>query len=110
MTQAIAMVKAICSPRHYRYWTLAPSLYLVVVLSMAGYFLVLGASAALDRLADMAMAWKGKGYGGLGAMLVILTNERWVWIAPVVVVLAIYVNVIFQPGHTDSGPLMYALF
>jgi len=110
MTQAFAMVKAIASPRDYHHWTLEPSLYLVVVLPMAGYFAAIGASAALDRLGEAAMAWKGRDYSGLGATIALFTNERWVWIAPVVVVLAIYLSLFFQPGHTDTGPVMYALF
>jgi alginate O-acetyltransferase complex protein AlgI len=110
MTQAFAMVKAITSPHDYQYWTLAPSLYLVGVLPGVGYFAVIGASAALDRLGEIVTAWKGKGYRALGASIALLTNERWVWIAPVVVVLAIYLSVVFQPGHPDTGPVMYALF
>jgi alginate O-acetyltransferase complex protein AlgI len=110
MTQAFAMVKAITSSRDYQYWTLTPSLYLVGVLPGVGYFAVIGVSAALDRLGEVATAWRGKGYRALGATIALLTNERWVWIAPVVVVLAIYLSVVFQPGHADTGPVMYALF
>ena len=39
-----------------------------------------------------------------------LARERWVWITPVVVVLALYLSVIFQPGQAETGPVMYALF
>jgi hypothetical protein len=37
-------------------------------------------------------------------------DERWVWITPVVVVMALYLSVIFQPGQAETGPVMYALF
>jgi hypothetical protein len=39
-----------------------------------------------------------------------LARERWVWITPVVLVLALYLSVIFQPGQAETGPVMYALF
>jgi hypothetical protein len=39
-----------------------------------------------------------------------LADQRWVWIAPAVLVLGLYLSVIFQPGQAETGPVMYALF
>jgi hypothetical protein len=40
----------------------------------------------------------------------VIAENRWVWLAPVVIVLAIYLSVVFQPGHAETGAVMYALF
>jgi hypothetical protein len=75
----------------------------MTILAAAGYFAVIGGGMLLDRLAETAPSvWAN--------LLGPLANERWVWIAPVVVVLALYLSVIFQPGHAETGPVMYALF
>ena len=46
----------------------------------------------------------------LTSIFATLARERWVWITPVVVVAALYLSVMFQPGHAETGPVMYALF
>jgi len=101
--QAIAMLKAMASLRSYRHFTLDHSFYVMTLLAAVGYFAVIGAGALLDRLSKPAP-------GRLRTILATLARERWVWITPVVVVLALYLSVIFQPGQAETGPVMYALF
>jgi hypothetical protein len=73
----------------------------------------------LDRLAESATAWAKKAWGKkgrgvlqdrVGNFLRAVADDRWVWIAPAVIVLALYLNVIFRPGQAETGPVMYALF
>ena len=108
--QAFAMLKAIASPQTYRRLTLDHSFYVMTFLAAAGYFAVIGGSVLLDRLGDTARNRKEIAPSGLGTLLGVLANERWVWITPAVLVLALYLSVIFQPGHAETGPAMYALF
>jgi len=83
-------------------------------LAAAGYFAVIGGTVLLDRLAEIGRKWEESATGGLvkwfGSAFGILADNRWVWITPVVVVLALYLSVMFKPGHAESGPVMYALF
>jgi hypothetical protein len=107
--QAFAMLKVIASPQTYRHLTLDRSFYVMTFLAAAGYFAVIGGSVLLDRLGEAARNRKEIA-PGLGTVLGALANERWVWITPVILVLALYLSVIFQPGHAETGPVMYALF
>jgi hypothetical protein len=90
------------------------SFYAMTLLAVIGYFAVIGAGALLDRLGEAARNWTETATGTIqhlfGALVGALTSERWVWITPVVLVLALYLSVIFQPGQSDTGPVMYALF
>jgi alginate O-acetyltransferase complex protein AlgI len=112
--QAFAMLGAIVSPRAYRHVTLDHSFYLMTFLAAAGYFAVIGAGELLDRLGKAARGWGETAQGTrktlFANLLGSLANERWVWITPVVIVAAVYLSVIFQPGHADTSPVMYALF
>src|SRR5208283_1423158 len=94
--QAFAMLKALAALHTYRHLTLDHSFYLMTFLAAAGYFAVIGGGALLDRLEETALGT--------------LARERWVWITPLVLVLALYLSVIFQPGQAETGPVMYALF
>jgi hypothetical protein len=79
----------------------------MTVVASVGYFAVVGGGALLDRLAERSQETGGgwlRNFGGL------IATERWVWITPIVVVAALYLSVMFQPGHADTGPVMYALF
>ena len=112
--QAFAMLKAIASPHSYRHLALDHSLYLMTFLAAAGYFAVIGAGELLNRLGELARAWARNAPNPLRARLAhllgILADERWVWITPAVLVLALYLSVIFTPGQAETGPVMYALF
>ena len=101
--QAASILKAMASLRSYRHLTLDHSFYVMTLLAAVGYFAVIGAGALLDRLSEPAP-------GRLRSLLATLARERWVWITPAVVVLALYLSVIFQPGQAETGPVMYALF
>jgi putative exporter of polyketide antibiotics len=104
----MGMMSAIASVGSYGHLTLAPSLYLMTLLAAVGYFAVIGAGELLNRVGDSTK----KSANGNGWQIVVTTfaKERWVWIAPLVVILTIYLSVIFQPGHAETGPVMYALF
>jgi D-alanyl-lipoteichoic acid acyltransferase DltB (MBOAT superfamily) len=116
--QAFAMLKAMVSLHSYRHPTLDHSFYAMTFVAAAGYFAVIGGGAVLDRVGEAAQrrreSDRGRPRTGLGSALLTLlgtlANERWVWIAPMVIVLALYLSVIFQPGHAETGPVMYALF
>jgi alginate O-acetyltransferase complex protein AlgI len=107
LQQAGAMLRALGSLHSYRHLTLDRSFYVMTLLAALGYFAVIGAGALLDRLSDTA---PGALQTFLGNVMATLARERWVWIAPVVVVLVIYLSVVFQPGQAETGPVMYALF
>jgi alginate O-acetyltransferase complex protein AlgI len=114
MRQAFAMLKAIASPSTYGHLTLDHSLYFMTFLAAAGYFAVIGAAELLDRLGDSARGWVQRATSRmevrLATLVAALADERWVWITPAVLVLALYLSVIFQPGRAETGPVMYALF
>jgi D-alanyl-lipoteichoic acid acyltransferase DltB (MBOAT superfamily) len=112
--QSFAMLKALASLNSYRHLTLDHSFYVMTLLAFLGYFAVIGAGALLDRLAEATRARTETANGALqraiATILRTLARERWVWITPVVVVLALYLSVIFHPGQAETGPVMYALF
>jgi alginate O-acetyltransferase complex protein AlgI len=112
--QAFGMLKAIASPSTYGHLTLDHSLYFMTFVASVGYFAVIGAAELLDRVGDSARRWARSTPSALQRHLatftVSLADERWVWVAPAVLVLALYLSVIFQPGQAETGPVMYALF
>ncbi|MFZ0772506.1 MAG: MBOAT family O-acyltransferase [Candidatus Sulfotelmatobacter sp.] len=116
--QAFAMLKAMVSLSTYRHPTLDHSLYLMTLIAAAGYFVVIGGGALLDRLGESVRRREERPMGAqrtelgkvLGTLLRTLADERWVWITPVILVITLYLSVIFQPGHAETGPVMYALF
>jgi D-alanyl-lipoteichoic acid acyltransferase DltB (MBOAT superfamily) len=110
--QAFAMLKAMASLRGYGHLTLDHSFYVMTFLAAAGYFAVIGAGELLDYLNELSSRESSRGaFGVLFANTIgALARERWVWITPVVVVLALYMSVIFHPGQAETGPVMYALF
>jgi alginate O-acetyltransferase complex protein AlgI len=107
LQQASGMLKAIASIHSYRRLTLDHSFYFMTLVAATGYFAVIGAANLLDRVGDSA---REKAWGVLRTLFRALAKERWVWIAPIVLVLTLYLSVIFQPGHAETGPVMYALF
>jgi alginate O-acetyltransferase complex protein AlgI len=114
MRQAFAMLMAVASIPTYRHLTLDHSFYVMTLLAAVGYFSVIGAGALLDRLGEAARGWTqtatSRVQTALGNLLGTLTNERWVWITPLVIVMALYLSVVFHPGPAETGPVMYALF
>jgi alginate O-acetyltransferase complex protein AlgI len=108
--QALAMLKAIFTPRSYRHLNLDHSFYVMTLAAAVGYFAAIGADTLLDRLSQSAHEREQTGPSLWPRLVGFMTDARWVWIAPVVIVLALYLNVIFQPGQAETGPVMYALF
>ncbi len=109
--QAFAMFQAIASPHSYSSPTLDYSFYLMTLLVAVGYFAVIGASQLLDYLGQRGLSGARPGLESVFARAIgALARERWVWITPLVIVLAVYLSVIFQPGQFQTGPVMYALF
>lgn len=106
--QAFRMLKAIASPRTYGHLTLDHSLFFITLLAAVGYFVVIGCGELLNHVAKSA-DWRGNP-NALRNLLATVAEERWVWIAPLVLVLTLYLSVIFQPGRAETGPVMYALF
>jgi alginate O-acetyltransferase complex protein AlgI len=106
VAQALSMLKTITSLHSYRHLTLDHSFYVMTLLAAVGYFAVIGSGALLDRLGENSSSSLSLWLRWVG----IFARERWVWIAPIVVVLALYLSVIFQPGQAETGPVMYALF
>jgi hypothetical protein len=107
--QALGMLRAIATLHSYRHPTLDKSLYLMTFLAAAGYFAVVAGAALLDRLEKFVCRDDGR-RSWWRVLLSAFVQERWVWIAPIVVVLTLYLSVIFQPGHAQTGPVMYGLF
>ena len=105
--QAFGMLKAMATLRSYRHLTLDHSFYVMVLAAAAGYFAVIGGSMLLDHLSAAAHEQAPSRTANL---LSLVADDRWVWIVPVVVVSALYLSAIFQPGHAETGPVMYALF
>lgn len=112
--QAFGMLHAIVSPRAYLHATLDHSLYVMTFLAAVGYFAVIACGELLDRLGELAQGWTVNAPGALrswlGSSIRTLADERWVWITPIVFLLALYLSVIFQPGKAETSPIMYALF
>ena len=127
--QAFAMLKAVASLRTYRHLTLDHSFYVMTLVASVGYFAVIGAGMLLDRLGQYAQSGKDEARKAATrkhdaprddprkkptprwvSFLGLLANERWVWITPIVIVSALYLSVIFHPGQSETGPVMYALF
>jgi alginate O-acetyltransferase complex protein AlgI len=114
LAQALAMLRAIVSLHSYGHRTLQFSFYAMTLSAFFGYFIVIGAGELLDRVGESAREWPRRTTGTLqihlGSFFGALADERWVWLAPSVLVLMLYLSVIFQPGHSEAGPVMYALF
>jgi len=107
--QAFGMLRAVVSPRAYHHPILDRSLYFMTFVAAAGYFAVVAGSALLDRLGEFVRRQQGAPTGWR-RLLNAVVQDRWVWITPVVLVLALYLSVIFQPGKAQTGPVMYGLF
>jgi D-alanyl-lipoteichoic acid acyltransferase DltB (MBOAT superfamily) len=110
--QAFAMLKAMASLGSYRHLTFDHSFYVMTFLAAAGYFVVIGAGELLDRLNEVGLRESSRGplRAFFANAIGTLARERWVWITPAVVVLALYLSVMFHPGQAETGPVMYALF
>ena len=104
-SQAWAMLSSVFSAKSYFYRALPDSMYLLVATIAAGYFACFAIGKLLDRLA-------AKTYSSPRSQAIAeaITENRWVWIAPLAVIVAVYVFAIAQPGQTVTSPMLYRLF
>jgi len=106
LIQARAMLRAVFSPRAYAGSRLPHIYYVMVGLFVIGYFAVTAGNAGLD--------WVSERYGFSGntvskSFLAMLMTERWVWVGPLMAVLALYVSAMLKvPAST--APTMYRVF
>jgi alginate O-acetyltransferase complex protein AlgI len=104
-SQAWTMFSAAFSAKSYFYRALPDSMYLLVISISVGYFACLSASRLLDRLGTVTFSspqWQ--------AVAATIAGERWVWITPLAIIVALYVFVIAGPGQVASPPMLYRLF
>jgi alginate O-acetyltransferase complex protein AlgI len=104
-SEAWIMLSSVFSAKSYFYRALPDSIYLLVAAVMVCYFACLGVASFLDRLA--AVASRSPQYPAIIGMI---ARDRWVWIAPLAVIVAVYVFVLAQPGQTITQPMLYRLF
>ncbi|HXO04727.1 MAG TPA: MBOAT family O-acyltransferase [Candidatus Sulfotelmatobacter sp.] len=104
-SQAWEMFSSVFSVKSYFYRALPDSMYLLVITVMVGYFGCMGAGRLLDRLAAASFSTPRR-----QVIAEMISKERWVWIAPLAVIVAAYVFVLVQPGQTVTSPMLYRLF
>jgi alginate O-acetyltransferase complex protein AlgI len=104
-SQAREMLSSIISAKSYFYHALPDSMYLLVIIIMVGYFGCIGAGRLLDRLAAASFSTPRR-----QAIAGMISDERWVWIAPLAIIVAIYAFALVQPGQTVTSPMLYRLF
>jgi alginate O-acetyltransferase complex protein AlgI len=109
---AMAMVKTALSPSKLHVIHVPRSTYLLVVYSAVGYFAALGAGALLDWMEARAAERDGVGgVSGTAALVRTFCAERWVWVAPLTAVIAIYAAILARSENTAvAAPTMYRLF
>jgi alginate O-acetyltransferase complex protein AlgI len=105
MHQAMAMLQAVFSPASYAQHNLPGNLYVLNFALVAGYFVCLGAARLLDRFEEASVVPTR-----VNAALQLISRERWVWIAPLVAVAALYVFLLAQPSQADASSMLYRLF
>lgn len=103
--EARSMLGAVFSPATYSQRALPDTLYLTVAAVAGAYFACLMIGSFLDRLASMSF---NSPRAQRAAALI--SKERWVWVVPVAVVLAVYAFVVVRPGQTVAPPMLYRLF
>jgi hypothetical protein len=108
--QVAAMLHGLISPYGYFTTMLPRSFYIMTFACAAGYFAVIGASALLDQVGIRVRNRVQEEPSLIRGLLFAAVNERWVWMAPVIVVAGLLLSVILQPGQVQTGPVMYALF
>lgn len=104
-SQVWAMLSSVFSVKSYFYRALPDSMYLLVIATVLGYLCCVGVGELLDRLAAASFSSPRR-----QAMAGMITEHRWVWIAPLAVIVAVYVFAIAQPGQTATPPMLYRLF
>jgi alginate O-acetyltransferase complex protein AlgI len=103
-TQAAAMLRAAIAPQHFIPVRLPVSLYGITLLLGAGYFLLTAAGSLRNAMEHSAVPVRS------GRAFEMLTRDGWVWMAPLSVVISLYVLVLLRPTITVGGPMLYRLF
>ena len=80
-------------------------MYLLVITIAIGYFCSVAVGKLLDGLA--AANFSSPRCQAIAGMI---SKQRWVWIAPLAIIVAVYVFAIAQTGETVSAPMLYRLF
>ncbi|MGD0403924.1 MAG: MBOAT family O-acyltransferase [Candidatus Acidiferrales bacterium] len=104
-SQAWTMLSSVFSAKSYSYRALPDSMYLLAITIMAGYFGCIAAAGLLDRLAAATFSTPRR-----QAIAGMISKERWVWVAPLAIIVAVYVFALAQPGQTAASPMLYRLF
>jgi alginate O-acetyltransferase complex protein AlgI len=111
LSVALTMLKTAISPGQIHVLHVPRATYLLVLDASLGYFAVVAVGTLLDRIE----AWAGsraESRTSAGMALVrMISAERWVWVAPIVTVLAIYAAIVARSDNTAvAAPTMYRLF
>lgn len=113
LASAAAMLRTLGSPSRYATLSLPRNFYVLVLLVAAGYFVVTGVSALLDRKRSLGLTFPsntGFGRGGVDRAWRALATDRWVWVAPLVLVLSLYIFLTVRIEGSLVGPMMYQVF
>jgi alginate O-acetyltransferase complex protein AlgI len=106
LAQAKTMFWAVMSPRAYAGSRLPHVYYVMVGWCVVGYFLIMAGNACLTWLSRRLPASGGLPQRWLG----VIANERWVWVGPLMAVLALYVFAVLNVPTSASAPTMYRVF
>jgi len=101
--QAISLLAGLVSVGSLDGASLPRSLYLLVLASVLGYFAVVGISTLLDRVSQMEIS-------SFKPFWETASRERWVWVTPLTLVIALYLTLLMQTQQTMAAPLLYRLF
>jgi alginate O-acetyltransferase complex protein AlgI len=101
--QAISLLRGLVSVGGLHGASLPRSLYLLVFAFVLGYFAVVGISTLLDRLSELEGS-------SLKPFWETVSRERWVWVTPLTLVIALYLALLTQTQQTMAAPLLYRLF
>jgi alginate O-acetyltransferase complex protein AlgI len=113
---AAGMLRAAFSPGGFLQPRLPKTFYALVLVLAAGYFLVVGAGKLLDRWEsteagfDRRSPFMNAGSVRFMAGARLLAQNRWVWLAPTLAVLTLYLYILLQPRVEAGPPMLYRLF
>jgi alginate O-acetyltransferase complex protein AlgI len=103
--QAASMLAAVLSLHTYSSPTLSASFYLLTLFAAFAYFFSLSVGWLLDRSAKSVFIPRQ-----LRPAVDLLANERWVWVAPLAGVAALYTFMLAEPSQSTTSPFLYRLF
>ena len=111
LSTALSMLKTALSPGHLRMVHVPRGTYLLVFAAFVGYFAIIALGALLDRIEG----WAGTNFEAHPSATLefvrTIAAERWIWIAPLATVVALYAVVIARSDNaTVAAPTMYRLF